>query len=57
MAQTIIAYIIIGVAAGYAIYSIVKKLKAVSSNDKTTCDSSCTDCSCCGKISQCKIKK
>ena len=43
MTQTIIAYIIIGVAVGYTIYSIVKKLK------KNGDTKSCSDCSCCLK--------
>ena len=50
MTQTIIAYIIIGVAVAYTIYSIVKKLK----NNKD--NKSCSDCSCCVKKSGCKIK-
>ena len=50
MTQTIIAYIIIGVAVAYMIYSIVKKLK----NNKD--NKSCSDCSCCVKKSGCKIK-
>ena len=50
MTQTIIAYIIIGVAVAYTIYSVVKKLK----NDKDS--KSCSDCSCCVKKSQCKTK-
>lgn len=51
MTQTIIAYIIICVAVGYTIYSIVNKLR--NSNDKN----SCSDCSCCVKKAGCKTKK
>ena len=50
MTQTIIAYIIIGGAVAYMIYSIVKKLK----NNKDS--KSCNDCSCCVKNTQCKTK-
>ena len=50
MTQTIIAYIIIGVAVAYTIYSVVKKLK----NNKD--NKSCSDCSCCIKNAQCKTK-
>lgn len=51
MTQTIIAYIIICVAVAYTIYSVVKKFRSSDDNK------SCSDCSCCGKSSQCKIKK
>ena len=50
MTQTIIAYIIIGVAFAYTIYSVVNKFK----NNKD--NKSCSDCSCCVKKSGCKIK-
>ena len=50
MTQTIIAYIIIGVAVAYTIYSVVKRLKNNRDNE------SCSDCSCCVKKSGCKIK-
>lgn len=38
MAQTIIAYTIIAVAAGYTIYSVVKKFK---NKDKKSCGDCC----------------
>ena len=51
MTQTIIAYIIIGVAVAYTIYSVVNKFK------KNSGSKSCSDCSCCIKNTQCKLKK
>lgn len=42
MIQDIIAYIIVGAAVGYTVYSIFRKLKKGK-------DSSCSDCSCCSK--------
>lgn len=42
MIQDILAYIIIGVAIGYTVVSILKTLKKGKS-------SSCSDCSCCAK--------
>lgn len=50
MTQTIIAYIIVGAAVAYTVYSVVKKLK------KSSDGKSCSDCSCCVKKSGCKIK-
>ena len=43
MIQTIIAYIIIGIAAGYAINSVVKKFSRKNTDLK--CGSSCEGCS------------
>ncbi|MBQ8222793.1 MAG: FeoB-associated Cys-rich membrane protein [Bacteroidales bacterium] len=42
MIQNVIAYILIGVAIGYAIYSVVKKFRSSDKED-------CSDCNCCGK--------
>lgn len=42
MIQTIIAYIIIGIAAVYTIYSVVKKFSRKNSDLK--CGSSCEGC-------------
>lgn len=42
MIQTIITYIIIGVAAGYTVYSIVKQL--FRKNTDLKCGSSCEGC-------------
>lgn len=43
MMQTIIAYTIIGIAAGYTIYSVVKKFSRKNTDIK--CGSSCEGCS------------
>lgn len=50
MVQSVIAYIIVGIAVAYTVYSVVKKLKNNSNNK------SCSDCSCCVKKAQCKTK-
>lgn len=44
--QTIIAYIIIGVAVGYTIYSIVRALLLADTdtNDSIKCGGSCSGC-------------
>lgn len=42
MMQTIIAYIIIGIAAGYTICSVVKKISRKNTDLK--CGSSCEGC-------------
>ena len=44
--QTIIAYIIIGVAVGYTIYSIVRALSlaGTDTNDSIKCGGSCGSC-------------
>lgn len=42
MIQDIIAYIIVGAAVGYTVYSIFRKLKKGK-------NSNCSDCSCCSK--------
>ena len=53
--QTIIAYIIIGIAVGYTIYSVVKKLYVKNYDDDSDmkCGSSCSGCS----IKNCKLKE
>lgn len=46
MIQSVIAYIIIGAAAGYAVCSLVKKLRKKDNIN-------CSDCSCCNKKLNC----